>query len=117
MFHRLWSIFGNKYLAQSSLKPPPFGKQYSQTFPDTCLIPFGKSRRRALYASRSNGEQLELRIDRWALTVRVTLVEGWSKGEAGEAAGCVCLSVGKLSERTAHHRRAHISLRRIPEER
>lgn len=25
-------------------------------------------------------EQLEQQIDRWALTVRVTLAEGWSKG-------------------------------------
>lgn len=30
-------------------------------------------------------------IDRWALSVRVTLVKGWSK--EGEAAGCACLSV------------------------
>lgn len=41
-------------------------------------------------------EQLEQQIDRWALTVRVTLVKGWSKGEAGKAAGCVCLSVGAV---------------------
>lgn len=41
-------------------------------------------------------EQLEQQTDRWALTVRVTLVEGWSKGEAGKAAGCVCLSVGAV---------------------
>lgn len=87
-----------------------------QTFPDTCLIWFYTSQRRALYASRRSerlrGEQLERLIDRWALTVRVTLVEGWSKGEAGEAAGCVCLSVGKLTHR-ASPTCAH-SLRRIP---
>lgn len=41
-------------------------------------------------------EQLEAQIDRWALTVRVTLVKGWSKGEAGKAAGCVCRSVGAV---------------------
>lgn len=37
-------------------------------------------------------EQLK-RLTRWALTVRVTLPEGWSNGEAGKATRCVCLSV------------------------
>ena len=45
---------------------------------------------------RHPSEQFERQIDRWALTVRVTLVKGWSKGEAGKAAGCVCLSVGAV---------------------
>lgn len=51
--------------------------------------------------------QLEPRIDRWAPTVRVTLVKGWSKGEAGKAAGCVCLSVGAVWARRASAMCAH----------
>lgn len=72
---------------------------------------------RAQTAGRSNeshpSEQLEQQIDRWALTVRVTLAEGWSKGEAGKAAGCVCLSVGAVWTHRASPMCAHFAAENI----